>query len=299
VSRAGAIPFYIGSNSGGIEWQGKDTDDDIIVGFAMADEDYIETMGMQLIDGRFFTQNIQSDTAAVVINETAVKAFGLKDPVGKWISWGDNRYSIIGVVKDFHHLPMQQGIDPLNIFYSPERCRYMFVKTIAGNYQMVNEELGNTWESNVQGFPYEPRLLKDIYENAYVDEARLIEIISFFAILAIFISCLGLFALSTYMAEQRTKEIGVRKVFGAKTSGIVLLISREFVKWVIIANIIAFPLAWIAMKNWLDGYVYHTKLSIDIFGYALLISILIALITITWQSVSTALKNPVDAIKWE
>jgi len=300
VSRANSIPFYIGSNSGGISWEGKDTEDDIIVGFTQADEDYIETMGMQMADGRFFSKDIQSDTAAVVINETAVKAFSLEDPVGKWITWGEeDRYHIVGVVKDFHHLPMQHGIDPLTIFYSPDRCRYMLIKTIEGNPEKVKEEIRATWESNVQSFPYEPGLLKEIYENIYRDEARLIQIIGYFAVLAIFISCLGLFALSTYMAEQRTKEIGLRKVFGARTAGIVLLISREFIKWVFIANIIAWPFAWYAMKNWLDGYVYQTKLSADIFASTLGISILIALITITWQSISTALKKPVDAIKYE
>ncbi|MCD4731534.1 MAG: ABC transporter permease, partial [Bacteroidales bacterium] len=300
VTRANSIPFYIGSNSGGISWEGKDTEDDIIVGFAFADEDYIETMGMQMADGRFFSKDIQSDTSAVVINKTAAKAFSLESPVGKWLSWGDDdRYHIIGVINDFHHLPMQQGIDPLTMYYAPDRCRQMFVKTRTGNYAQVKEELQSTWEANAQGFPYEPKLLKEIYENIYTDEAKLIQIIGYFAILAIFISCLGLFALSTYMAEQRTKEIGIRKILGASTSGIVSLISREFVKWVIIANVIAWPVAWFAMKNWLDGYVYHTKISVDIFGITLLISMSIALITITYQSISTAIKKPVNAIKYE
>ena len=300
VTRANSIPFYIGSNSGGISWEGKDTEDNIIVGFAFADEDYIETMGMQMTDGRFFSKDIQSDTSAVVINETAAKAFSLESPVGKWLSWGDDdKYHIIGVIKDFHHLPMQQGIDPLTMYYAPDQCRQMLVKTRNGNYAQIKEELQSTWEANAQGFPFEPKLLKEIYESIYTDEAKLIQIIGYFAILAIFISCLGLFALSTYMAEQRTKEIGIRKILGAKTSSIVSLISREFVKCVIIANVIAWPVAWFAMKNWLDGYVYHTKISIDIFGITLLISMSIALITITYQSISTAIKKPVDAIKYE
>ena len=300
VTRANAIPFYIGSNSGGIEWEGKDTEDDIIVGFTFTDEDYIETLGMQMADGRFFSQDIQSDTAAVVINETAAKAFGMENPIGKWLTWGDDaKYHIIGVIKDFHHLPMQQGIDPLTMYYAPDRCRQMFVKTKAGNFTPAKEELQNSWESNAQGFPFEPKLIRDIYENTYTDEARLIQIISYFALFAIFISCLGLFALSTYMAEQRTKEIGIRKVLGANTSGIVSLISREFIKWVAIANVIAWPLAWFAMNDWLNGYVYHTKISTDIFMLSLLISMGIALATVTYQSISTALKKPVNAIKYE
>jgi predicted permease len=300
VSRSNSIPFYIGSNSGGIEWEGKDTDDDIIVGFEFADEDYTTTLGMQMVAGRFFSKDIQSDTAAVVINETAVKAFSLENPVGKWLSWGeDSRYKIIGVIRDFHHLPMQQGIDPLSMYYAPDRCRQMFIKTGSGNPTQVKNDLQATWESHAEGFPYEPTYLKDIYEKTYADEARLIQIIGYFAILAILISCLGLFALSTYMAEQRTKEIGIRKVLGAKTTSIVSLISREFVVWVLIANLIAWPIAWLAMKDWLNGYVYHTRLSPDLFGIALSISLIIAMLTVTFQSVASALKKPVDAIKYE
>lgn len=300
ITRANSIPFYIGSNSGGIEWEGKDTEDDIIVGFTFAGVDYIPTMGMQLADGRFFSSDIQSDTSAVVINETAAKAFGMENAVGKWLTWGgDDRYKIIGVVKDFHHLPMQMGIDPLTMYYAPERCRYMLVKTSGNNPEQTKEDIQAVWESNIQGFPFEPQYLKDIYEQTYSDEARLIQIIGYFAVLAILISCLGLFALSTYMAEQRTKEIGIRKVMGAKTSSIVSLVSREFIIWVLIANVIAGPIAWFAMKNWLDGYVYHTRISADIFGIALLISLVIALTTVTYQSVSSAIKKPLDAIKYE
>lgn len=300
VTRSNAIPFFIGSNSGGIEWEGKNTEDDIIVGFTFTDTDYIAAMGMEMADGRFFSSDIQSDTAAVVINETAVKAFGMEDPVGKWLSWGeDSKYKIIGVVRDFHHLPMQQGIDPLTMYYDPKQCSQMLVKTHGGNPDDTKEALRAAWEATAKGFPYEPQYLKDVYEKTYADEARLIRIIGYFAVLAILISCLGLFALSTYMAEQRTKEIGIRKVLGAKTSSIISLVSREFILWVMMANVIAWPIAWYAMKGWLSGYVYHTRISPDIFGIAFVLSLAIALLTVTFQSVSSALKKPVDAIKYE
>ncbi|MCF8369896.1 MAG: ABC transporter permease [Bacteroidales bacterium] len=299
VTRSNAIPFYIGSNSGGIEWEGKDTEDDIIVGFTFTDTDYIETLGMKMADGRYFSMDIQSDTAAVVINEKAAKAFGLENPVGKWLSWGDSKFNIIGVVKDFNHLPMQMGIDPLTMFYEPNRCRQVFIKINGEDKASISQEIGEIWESNSPEFPFEPKFLKDIYESTYTDEARLIKIIGYFALVAIFISCLGLFALSTYIAEQRTKEIGIRKILGAKTISIVSLVSKEFVIWVIVSNVIAWPITWLALKNWLDDYTYHTKLSADIFALALLISIIIALITVTYQSVASSLKKPVDAIKYE
>jgi len=300
ITRANSIPFYIGSNSGGFDWEGRDSDDDILIGFGVTDVDYIKTLDMKLVDGRYYDKNIQSDTGAIVINEKAAKAFSMDNPVGKWVTWGDDiKMRIIGVVKDFHHLPMQYEIDPLVLVYSPDRCRLMFVKTIGGNEEEIQDQIKASWENIFPNFPYEPRKLKDIYDNAYTDEANLIKIIGYFSILAIFISCLGLFALAAYMAEQRTKEIGIRKVLGATMSGIVSLISKEFLKWVIIANIIAWPITWFVMHDWLNTYIYHTKLSPDIFLYALFLSFIIAMLTVAFQAVKSAIKKPVDAIKWE
>lgn len=300
ITRANSIPFYIGSNSGGFDWEGRDTEDDILIGFGFTDVDYIKTLDMKLADGRYYNKNIQSDTGAIVINEKAAKAFNIENPIGKWIKWGDDyKFKIIGVVKDFHHLPMQYDIDPLVLLYSPERCRLMFIKTAGGNQVEINDQIQATWESVFPNFPFEPQNLKDIYEKTYTDESRLIRIIGYFSILAILISCLGLFALAAYMAEQRTKEIGIRKVLGASVSGVISLVSKEFMKWVVIANIIAFPLAWLAMDNWLNGYVYHTKLSLEIFIYAFILSVAIAIITVSYQSIKSAIRNPVNSIKYE
>ena len=300
ITRANSIPFYIGSNSGGIEWEGKDTDEDILVGMGFTDVDYTETMGMKLLSGRYYSKDIQSDTAALVINETAAKAFNMKDPVGKWIMWGDEtKNRIIGLVEDFHHLPMQYEIDPLVLIYSPERSRRVLIKTGPVDRKEINEQVEIIWEKVFSGYPFEPRYLKDIYNQAYTEEATLIKIISYFAVFAILISCLGLFALAAYMAEQRTKEIGIRKILGASVSGIVSLTSREFLKWVVISNIIAWPVAWFAMHDWLDSYTYHTNLSPDVFIYSLLISLFIALLTVSYQSIRSAVKKPVDAIKYE
>jgi len=300
VSRSNSLPFYFGSNSGGFDWEGRDSEDDILIGFCFMDEDYLKTLNMKLLDGRYFSRNIQSDTAAIIINETGAKAIGIENPVGKWISWGeDSKYYIIGLVKDFHHLPMQHEIDPLIVLYEPSRCRQIFIKTINGEESIIREQIGETWAKIFPNYPYEPNNLKEIYNKTYSDEATLIKIIGYFSILAIFISCLGLFALAAYMAEQRTKEIGIRKVLGATITGIISLVSKEFLKWVIIANIVAWPITWFALHDWLNGYTYHTKLSPEIFIYALLISLLIALLTVTWQALRSAFRNPVDAIKYE
>lgn len=300
LTRSNAIPFYIGSNSGGLEWQDKTSGDDILVGFTFTDVDYMKTMGMTLLEGRYFSDAIQSDTAAVVINETAARAFGMKDPVGKWISWGDDeRNTIIGVVKDFHHLPMQNNIDPLTLYYAPDRCRYILLKTSGRNSENINLELEKRWNKVASEFPYEPTYLKDIYERTYSSEARLIRIIGYFAVLAILISCLGLFALSTYLAEQRRKEIGIRKVLGATAQSIISLVTREFFYWVLAANLISWPIAWMVLKNWLQGYAYHTRISPDIFIITLFLSLIIALLTVAYQSLNSAHKKPVDSIKYQ
>lgn len=298
ISRGNSLPFYIGSNTGSLSWEGREGDDDILIGFTFMDEDYLETLEMNLLDGRFFSGEIQSDTAGIVINQTGAKAIGMENPIGKWMSWGDDtRYHIIGLVEDFHHLPMQHEIDPLVILYEPSRCRQMFIKTAGKND--LNEQIGEAWLNVFPNYPYEPKNLKEIYNKAYSDEATLIKIIGYFSVLAILISCLGLFALAAYMAEQRTKEIGIRKVLGATMTGIISLVSKEFLKWVIIANIIAWPITWFALRDWLNGYTYHTKLSPEIFIYALLISLVIALLTVSSQAIKSALKKPINAIKYE
>jgi ABC-type antimicrobial peptide transport system permease subunit len=194
---------------------------------------------------------------------------------------------------------MQHEIDPLIVLYQPDRCRQLFIKTVKGNDGEIKEQVGETWARIFPNFPFEPGNLKEIYNKTYTDEATLIKIIGYFSVLAILISCLGLFALAAYMAEQRTKEIGIRKVLGATITGIVSLVSKEFLKWVIIANIIAWPITWFALRDWLNGYTYHTRLSPEIFIYALLLSLFIALLTVTSQAVKSALKKPINAIKYE
>jgi len=299
ITRASHLPFMIGSNGGGFEWEGKNPEDDVLIGFGYTGTDYIETLNMKLSSGRYYKQNIQTDSAAIVINQKAAKIFDMKEPVGQWLKSGDDKYKIIGMVEDFHFLPMQYSIDPLILFYNPEICRYMYIKIASANKEQTIEYVQKTWGEINTGYPFKYEFLDDVYKDYYTDEARLTKIIGYFALLAIFISCLGLFGLAAFMAEQRTKEIGIRKVLGASVSGVISLVAKDFMKWVIIANIIAYPFAWLAMDHWLNGYVYHTKLSADIFFYAFILSVAIAVITISYQSIKSAIRNPVTSIKYE
>lgn len=300
VSQSNHLPFWCGSNSGGFDWEGKDTDDDLLIGFGRVGYDYTATMGIKMVEGRYFDRTIKSDTNAVIMNSNAIKAMGMENPVGKWLEVGDNnRLKIIGVMEDFHFLPMQHEISPLMLFIDTERSDVMLIKINGENSEEAISHLSETWDKVMPGFPLGHKSLKARHDKIYRSEKRLGEIFGYFTILAIFISCLGLFGLATYMAEQRTKEIGIRKVMGATVSKITLLVSSSFVKWVLLANIIAWPIAWYAMKQWLDGYAYHIRIHIMIFVAASLVSLLIALLTVAWQAIKAATRNPAMTLKYE
>jgi ABC-type antimicrobial peptide transport system permease subunit len=255
-----------------------------------------------MLEGRFFDESYATDTAACVINKSCQEAMNIKDPIGKWINWGDSeesRMKIIGVTDNFHFLPLTYEISPL-MFVIAERPMYvMMIKTLGTNIKETMDHLEQTWSRINPGFPFEPDFLDSEYQDIYESESRLGEIFKYFAFLAIFISCLGLLGLASFMAEQRTREIGIRKTFGAPVGAIIMMMSKEFARLVIIANVIAIPVAWYFLNDWLDHYSYTTRLSADIFIYAFLASVLIALVTVSYQAIKAALMNPVDAIKYE
>ncbi len=302
ASRSSHIPFYVGSNSGGLGWLGKDTDDDVLIGFERADWDYLETMQMELVEGRFFEQGYSTDSTAVVVNESAIKTMGMKDPIGKWISFGDDeadRYTIIGVLKDFHFLPFNHEIEPLSVFFQPQESQFMLIKVNGQKTEEAIAHIEKTWNNFLPAFPFEYRFLDDYYGKIYSDEASLARLIKYFAILAIIISCLGLFGLASFTAAQRTKEIGIRKVLGSSIGKIIILQQREFIWLVVVANVISWPVSWYFMNNWLDSYVYKINLSFIFFFIAGGLSLAITFLTVFFLAYRAALKNPVDAIKYE
>ena len=300
VTRAGGLPFEIGSNSAGYNWEGKETNDEVLIGFGFTDLDYINTLGMKMIAGRYFEDGYATDTSsAVVINETAARVMGIDDPVGKWVTWDSIRYSIIGVIQDFHFLPMTEEISPLFLFDAPQYSSTLLVKVNGNNTDQTVEYMQDIWETTNPGFPFEYRFLDAAYDELYMAEDRLGKIFKYFSILTILISCLGLFGLAAFLAEQRTKEIGIRKILGAGISQIIATLAGSFLKWVVLANIIAWPVTYFIMTRWLEGYAYHTKLSVWIFLTAAIISLSIALTTVSFQTLRAAARNPVNAIKYE
>jgi len=300
VTRANSLPFWMGSNGGGWDWQDRDVDNDVLVGFAYAGYDYDDVLNIEFTDGRFYDRDYPTDTSdGIVINESMLEMMNMKDPIGKWMTNGDQRWTIIGVMSDFHFLPLTYEISPFVLGFSPDWTGMLMIKISGNDPKGTIAYVEEAWERINPSFPFNFDFLDKEYQQVYEAENRLGKIFTYFAFLAIFISCLGLLGLASFMAEQRTREIGIRKTFGAPVTSIIRMMSKEFARLVIIANIIAIPVAWYLLKEWLTNYSYTTRLSADIFVYAFLISILIALITVSYQAVKSALKNPVDAIKYE
>lgn len=301
ATRSSHLPFYVGSNSGGLIWEGKDNDDDVLIGFERSDYDYLETMQMELAEGRFFEKGYSSDTAAVVVNESAVRTMGMGNPVGKWIGFENNRgrYKIIGVVKDFNFLPLNREIEPLSIYWSETSYSYMLLKLDGTKTAETIDYVESLWDQYLPAFPFEYNFLDEYYGRLYTNVTRLSKLISYFAILAILISCLGLFGLASFTAQQKTKEIGIRKVLGSSITKILALQQKEFFWLVLAANIISWPLAWYFMKDWLDTFAFKIELSPLFFMSAGVLSIAITFITVFILSYRAAIKNPVDAIKCE
>ena len=276
------------------------------------DHDYIKAFGMKIKLGRDFSEAFPSDKDAVILNETAVQQFELgDDPIGKKINSFDGSlpdgspdpsqiksYPVIGVVEDFHFSTMHEGITPLGLFMGKSDGSVSF-RFNASNSQEVIASIEKTWKNLAPGQPFQYSFLDEDFGNMYASEQRLGKIFALFAGLAIVIACLGLFALTSFTAEQRSKEIGIRKVLGATVSGIVVLLSKEFGKLIIIAFVIAIPIAWFSVDWWLKGYVYKTEVGVAVYAAAGLAALLIAWLTMGFQSIKAARSNPIDALKNE
>ena len=263
------------------------------------DDTYLKTLGMKLVDGRNFSYDMSDDTAGktVIINQTLAKRLNLKHPVGARITNGDT-FTVIGVVEDFNFNSMHEQIAPLALHFglSPSSIS---VKVQGSDMKSTLQSITATWKTFAPDQPIRYTFLDESFANMYADVQRMGHIFTTFAILAIIIACLGLFALSAFMAEQRSKEIGIRKVLGASVSGITTLLSFDFVKLVVLAILIASPIAWWAMNKWLQGFAYHEPVQWWIFVAAGMGAILIALITVSFQSIKAALMNPVKSLKAE
>jgi putative ABC transport system permease protein len=268
------------------------------------DYDYLQTLGMELVSGRNFSKDFGSDSSAIIINEAALKLTGFNDPIGKTLYGGDGPdnklvpHTIIGVVKNFHFESLRSNIGPLCLRLGNSNWQMAF-KISTNKIAPLLSQVENKYKAIFPGLPFSYQFLDDSFGQMYRTEQRAGKVALVFAVLTIMIACLGLFGLATYMAEQRTKEIGVRKVLGASVSTIVNLLSKDFLKLVAIATVIAIPTAWLAMHTWLQDFAYRTDLGWWIFAVAAIIVAVIAIATVSTQAIKAALANPVKSLRTE
>jgi putative ABC transport system permease protein len=296
-------------SSGNWDWEGREGREDLDLVFGGVDTDFAETMGLRIVAGRMLSSEFGADkTGAVVINESAASAMGLDDPVGKWVSFsrdGSGRRTIVGVVEDPRFRSFHHGIEPM-LFYladfaGEEDTGLVLAKLRGGEDGLspVLAEMAAAWEEFNPHTPFEYKFLDQTYEDLYRKERRALSLFNVFAGLAVVISCLGLFGLASFMAERRTKEIGVRKILGAGDWAIAALLTRDFARWVLAANVIAWPIGYYAAGKLLQVYATRTKVGVGIFVLAGAATLALALLTVGRQAILTARTNPVDSLRYE
>jgi ABC-type antimicrobial peptide transport system permease subunit len=295
-----SLPTFIGSGTSGADWEGKPTDVRIQMQIASVDYYYLDTYRMEMAEGRFFSRDFESDSKeGFVLNEAAIKAMGMDAPVGKRFSAFGKDGRIIGIIKNFNYKSLHSEIEPLILLMEPRAYRFASIRISPKNIEGTIAHLENTWNKFSAGFPFDYTFLDDRIDNLYRSEQRVGTVFNYFTILVIFIACLGLFGLASFTAEKRTKEIGIRKILGAPVSSILLLLSKEFAKWVLLANIIAWPAAYFIMDRWLENFAYRTSIGMETFFLSAGLALAIALITVSYQCMRAALSNPVDSLKYE
>jgi putative ABC transport system permease protein len=300
ISKMRESPTVITHTKGGISWAGKDPTQQVAFADAVVGYDFVKTLALQLKEGRDFSRQFSTDSADFIVNETAVKIMGYKDPIGQTLTWDDNKGTIIGVVKDFHFNSMHEAIAPLFIrLDTSPKWGTVLVRMKAGKTQTAIASLEKLCKAVNPGVPFTYQFSDQEYAKLYQNEQIIGQLSNYFAVLAIFISCLGLLGLAMFSAAQRTKEIGVRKTLGASVPNIIVLLSADFLKPVAIAFFIGAPIAWFAMEHWLQGFVYRADIEWWIFALAAGLTTGIALLTVSAQSIKAALTNPVKSLKAE
>jgi putative ABC transport system permease protein len=311
VSGSLMLPSRIGLYNN-VTWEGAADNESIPLIFNRVDYDFLETYGIELVKGRNFSREYSSDISnnnkkkdrgAVILNEEAVRRFGWDHPIGKKVIqvFGDNRYyfNVVGVIKDFHFSSLHNKIEPLSLFLRLNNPGKISIKIEPRNIQGTIAYVKDTWNTFNPGYPFEYYFLDETFKQIYQSEERLQSLFNYFSLLSIFISCLGLFGLASFAAERRTKEIGVRKVLGASISNIIFLLSNEFTRWILPANLVAWPIAYITMSLWLQNFAYRTGIGIRAFILSSMAAMIIALLTVSYQSIKASTANPVEALRYE
>jgi putative ABC transport system permease protein len=283
----------------GISWEGKHPEDRVLFTRFVVDYDYFETLDLEMVQGRSFSREFSTDpTEGYVLNETAARLTGYEDPIGKTFSLWNRPGKIIGIVEDYHFKSLHTAIEPL-VHYMWGSNSYAFIRLRTEGTAGTLQTIENVYKKFNPGYPFDFFFLDEELNRLYISDKRTGKVFQSFMFLALFISCLGLFGLASYMADLRTKEIGIRKILGASASGIFLLLLKEFVKWVLVANAVAWPLAYLVMLSWLKTFAYRTDMAIWIFAASGICGLIVAALTVSYQSLKASVSNPVNALRYE
>jgi putative ABC transport system permease protein len=274
---------------------------DVLAEFWQVDDNYLKTMGMKLTSGRNFSNKLASDSSAMIVNEAFVKKMGITDPLNKAVyrnSFGLQQYHIVGVVKDFNFSSLRENVQPL-VLVNERHNGAITARISSASLPVLMGKIENKWKRLTGNIQFTWSFMDEDFEAIYRAEQRMKEIFISFSVLAIVIACLGLFGLTAYAAEQRNKEIAIRKVIGAGIGSIINLMSADFIKLVSISILIASPLAWFAMNKWLQDFAYRTHIGASVFLVAGFLALLIAVLTISFQTIRAAFANPVNSLRTE
>ncbi|MGB6340159.1 MAG: FtsX-like permease family protein, partial [Candidatus Aminicenantaceae bacterium] len=281
---------------------GRPANENLTIQWIVVDYDFIETFGIELHEGRDFSREFTTDlNRALLLNEEAVKQFGFDSGIDKRLSaGGPTDLPVIAVLKDFYFKSLHQNIEPFAMLLGTEQAfNWVFIKTTDESMPRVMQFAEQEWRRINPGHPFEYTFVDINNDMMYQSEMKLSRLLSIFTGIAIYIACLGLFGLASFTVVQRTKEIGMRKVLGASIGGIVIILSKEYVKWIVLANVFAWPLAYYFMRRWLEGFAYRTNLNILAFFVSGMLALIIALLTVSVQTFKAATANPVDSLRYE
>ncbi len=300
VTAGSQNPLAIGNSTSSVSWPGIEDEEKILFQILSVQYDFFKTMGAAMNEGREFSPEFPSDTSGFVLNEEAVRRMNLSNPIGRVIKSQGTEGPVIGVVGDFHNVTMHLGIEPLVVRYDYNfDYGTLFVKTVNGQTREAIDVIEKTLRQYNPAYPLDYKFLDENFERMYKSEKVTGVLSNFFAGVAVLISCLGLLGLASFNAEQRSKEIGIRKVMGASVSAIVLLLSKDFIQLVLVGNIIAAPVAYFALQSWLEDFAYRVNMGAEVFVAAVIISVFIAILTVSYRAIKAATANPVEALKYE
>ncbi len=300
VSGSSHLPSNIGSNSGGARWEGKDPEQSVLIGFSAVDYDYIETMGLEMVEGRTFSREFPADQSKTfVVNQVVAGLMGKESVVGEPFSFMGVDGEIVGVMKDFHFQSIREKIEPLAIIVVSDELHYMLIRLASGDIAASLRAVETIWQRVIPDYPVDYRFMDEQFDRMYRAESTIGTLLNYFTVLAIFIACLGLFGLASFTAEQRTREIGIRKVLGASVPQVTYLLCREFFLLVMLANVAAWPLAYYAMRRWLENFAYRAEVGLMIFVLALGLALAVALVSVIFQALRAAVASPATALKYE